>query len=394
MTTVIHIVAWLVAAAPILALAIYSVEVAIGLKEPAPRPTPAPGAGQVAMLIPAHNEAAGIAVTVHRMKAILPPGSRLLVVADNCADDTATLARAAGAEVVERFDTERRGKGYALSFGCEVLSVSPPATVIVVDADAEMSPGSVEHLCRVTATGHPAQAANLLTPDTSAPALVQISNFAFLIKNLIRSRALGRTGQCMLLTGSGMAFPWEVFRDAPLASGNITEDLGLGIALTRAGRSARLVEQARVLSAAASFDASAQQRQRWEHGFLTNAIRHAVPTVWEGMTQRSRGMIALGLHLLVPPLALLMIVSAAALVLLTGVGLIWSVWPPALTLAILLGIAVTLTLIAWVRFGRGMLRLGALLQIPLYVLWKLPLYARFLFRRETSWHRTKREGDG
>lgn len=392
--TLILLIGWLIAAGPMLALAIYAMEVATGLKKPQLDPAPPSPKGVVAVLIPAHNEAGGIAATVTRMQAILPAGGRVLVVADNCGDDTADRARAAGADVVERFDVERRGKGYALSFGCDVLAKDPPATVIVVDADSVMAPGSVEHLCCVTESGFPAQATNLLIPDLNAPALVQISNFAFLVKNKVRSRALGRIGGCALLTGTGMAFPWAVFANAPLASGDIAEDLGLGIALTRAARGARLVEQAVVLSEAASLDASATQRQRWEHGFLTNALRHALPTLAGGVRSGSRAMIALGLHLLVPPLALLMIVSSAVLAVLVAIGLIWSAWAPAAALAILLAIAVTLTMIAWIAVGRETLRLGALLQIPLYVLWKLPLYLRFIFKRETNWQRTKREGEG
>lgn len=391
--TLTYIFAWLIAAAPVLALAIYSMEVAVGLKEDVPPPASDQSPGTVAILIPAHNEAAGIAATVARMQALLPEGGRLLVVADNCEDQTATLARSAGADVAERSDPHRRGKGYALSFGRDVLASNPPDTVIVVDADAHMAPGSVGHLCRVTHTGVPAQAANLLIPDRSAPALVQISNFAFVIKNLVRSRALGRIGRCALLTGSGMAFPWAVFASAPLASGDIAEDLGLGIALTRVSKSAKLVEQAVVLSQAASFEASAMQRQRWEHGFLINAMRHALPTLWDGLRQGSRSMIALGLHLLVPPLALLMIVSAGVLLALIGLAFISGVWLPAVALAAILAIAVGLTILAWIRVGRETLRLTALLQVPLYVVWKIPLYARFLFHRETRWNRTRRDGD-
>jgi hypothetical protein len=158
-------------------------------------------------------------------------------------------------------------------------------------------------------------------------------------------------------------------------------------------KSARLVEQAVVLSDAAAFEASAQQRQRWEHGFLTNALRHALPLLGAGVRGKSRAMIALGLHLLVPPLALLMILSVATLAMLLGVGLIWSVWAPAIALGALLGVAMILTVATWWCYGREMVGMKALIQVPLYVLWKLPLYARFLVKRETSWHRTRRAGE-
>src|SRR5689334_21189742 len=71
----------------------------------------------LAILMPAHDEATGIAPVITAVKARLTAQDRLLVVADNCSDDTASIAARAGADVVERFDPVRRGKGYALDFG-------------------------------------------------------------------------------------------------------------------------------------------------------------------------------------------------------------------------------------------------------------------------------------
>ena len=60
---------------------------------------------------------------------------RLLLVADNCSDDTAILARAAGADVIERDEPARRGKIFALGFAREALAADPPEIVLIVDAD-------------------------------------------------------------------------------------------------------------------------------------------------------------------------------------------------------------------------------------------------------------------
>src|ERR1700683_5764217 len=81
---------------------------------------------RVAVIVPAHNESAGIRVALDSVMPQLMPGDRLVVVADNCTDDTAQVAAAAGAEVVERHDTSRRGKGCALDFGVRYLQLDPP----------------------------------------------------------------------------------------------------------------------------------------------------------------------------------------------------------------------------------------------------------------------------
>src|SRR5258708_5857810 len=72
---------------------------------------------RAAVLVPAHNESTGILPTLSDIKAQLQAGDRLLVVADNCTDDTAGVALAAGAEVSIRSDLKKIGKGYALEWG-------------------------------------------------------------------------------------------------------------------------------------------------------------------------------------------------------------------------------------------------------------------------------------
>ncbi|MEG8019057.1 glycosyltransferase family 2 protein [Sphingomonas sp. LR55] len=93
------------------------------------------------VVVPAHDEATVIAATIRSLRAQLRPDDRLLVVADNCTDDTAAIARSEGAMVTERFDAERRGKGYALEWGVRHDLARATAVTIVVDADCLVSPG-------------------------------------------------------------------------------------------------------------------------------------------------------------------------------------------------------------------------------------------------------------
>lgn len=390
--TLLPIFAWLIALPPLLSLAIFTLEALAGLKPlpSLPSDTPAP---RVAILIPAHNEEAAISQTLEILRREVPGGTRIVVVADNCSDGTAARAGEAGAEVAERIDPTRRGKGFALAFGRDLLAVAPPEVVVVLDADCAFVPGGLAALARAAADGAPAQAVNLLTPDRTAPPLVQISSFAMLVKNLVRGRATSRIGGVALLTGTGMAFPWAVFADAPLATGDLVEDLGLGLTLVRAGVRPRLVEQAQVRSGPAPQADALTQRRRWEHGFLATALRTAPRLIAEGLSKGSRAELALGAHLLVPPLALLFALSTLVLAANLGLGLLTGYWFPAFTLLAGIVAAAGATLLAWLREGRAWLRPGALLRAPLYILWKLPLYARFLIAPETRWVRTRRDGE-
>ena len=114
---------------------------------------------RVAVLVPAHNESVGIIPTLADAQSQLRSGDRLLVVADNCSDDTAEVARAGGAAVLEREDPERRGKGYALSAGVAHLSADPPDIVVIVDADCRLSPNAIPRLAaRCAQSRRPTQA--------------------------------------------------------------------------------------------------------------------------------------------------------------------------------------------------------------------------------------------
>src|SRR5581483_1952186 len=145
-------------------------------------------------------------------------GAKIQVVADNCTDRTAKIATKAGVEVVERNDQLRRGKGYALAFAREHLRADPPDVVIIIDADCTTDSESIAALVqRCSETGSPCQATNLQEPGSGASPAVQLSTFAFFIKNVIRQRALQRLAGRAHLLGTGMALPWAIFEQAQLA---------------------------------------------------------------------------------------------------------------------------------------------------------------------------------
>src|SRR5206468_3971423 len=145
--------------------------------------------------------------------------ARILLVADNCSDSTAAVGRSLGVEVIERFDEERRGKGFALDFARRHLEGDPPDVIVIIDADCMIDGASMATLIGACAlTGRPCQATNLQKPAPAASPAVQLSTFAFFIKNVIRQRALERLARRAHLLGTGMALPWPMFVGADLAS--------------------------------------------------------------------------------------------------------------------------------------------------------------------------------
>jgi hypothetical protein len=165
----------------------------------------------------------------------------------------------------------------------------------------------------------------------------------------------------------------------------------MGIQSTRAGRAPRFVEQACVWSDAASEGDTVTQRARWEQGFLSSAIRYGLPLIGQGTLNPK--LLWMGLHLLVPPLALLMPLGFAGLAVSGVLALLGGSALPFLILGVLV-LAVTVAIFAaWHVNGRDVIPAGALLRIPLYILWKAGIYLRFFTRRgEKQWVRTARPG--
>ncbi|WP_219893753.1 glycosyltransferase family 2 protein [Aquisediminimonas profunda] len=389
--TAVGAIMW-IAAFPVISIyAVFINEVLLGLIAlPSKVVSARPGA-KTTLLIPAHNEAAGIASTIARVRLVLPSGSRILVVADNCSDATAEIARANGCEVIERFDLERRGKGFALDFGRAHLASDPPDCVIILDADCIPDEGTIESLSgSALYYMRPVQAVNLMRAGPDSGPIVQISNFAFMIKNLVRQRGLVRAGGPAMLTGTGMAFPWAIFEGLSLASSNIVEDLAVTVELTRNGVRPLLVESGRVWSNAATAQDTLTQRTRWEHGFIGTAIKHALPSLAAGIKNGQLASFRLGLHLLVPPLALLFSVGFLLVTTLFVLSALGATAMPAVVLGALMSTSLLLLLIAWWRDGRDLLSFRAISRIPLYVLWKIPVYLKLVKGAETEWVRTKR----
>jgi cellulose synthase/poly-beta-1,6-N-acetylglucosamine synthase-like glycosyltransferase len=365
-----------VAAVP---LVILTIETLAGLAKSKPSAFDGP-MPRTTILIPAHNEEGGIAAVVTAIRAQCPD---ILVVADNCSDATAANARAAGARVVERQDTAARGKGHALAFGRAALAAESPDIVIIMDADCVPDPSALPILARTAAaTGRVVQARYELDTRADDPPMTRISNFAFAVKNIIRQRGLMRVAGTCVLTGTGMAFPWGLFRDAPLATDDSVEDLAIGLALVRAGHRPTYADNARVTSAPASGKAVVAQRTRWEHGFIATATRRAPQMIGHGVARAKWSSIWLGLHLMVPPLALAFVIA--------GLGML-SGFAPALALGSVIMMAGVAVLLGWRAVGRSILPFGVLLRVPLYILWKLPIYLKLARGADRRWTRTERD---
>jgi len=350
--------------------------------------------GNVAVVVPAHNESAGLLPTLADIKAQLRPADRLLVVADNCTDDTSALAAAAGAAVIDRNDPERMGKGYALAWGLRHLEPHPPDIVIIIDADCRLTDTLIARLAAACTTAHrPVQALDLMTAPKNSPINSRVAEFAWRVKNWVRPLGLKALGLPCQLMGTGMAFPWHLIRSTDLASGLIVEDLKLGLDLAIADNAPLFCPSACVISEfPSSFEGVQSQRRRWEQGHLGMILTAAPRLIVAAVRQRNVDLLALALDVAVPPLSFLaMLVVAMSVVgaLATLLG-----FP---STAMLVSVASLLTfltgvVLSWLKCGRDVLPPRAILSIAPYILGKIPLYCRILLQRSSlQWIRSDRK---
>ena len=346
------------------------------------------------VIVPAHNEHAVIERTVQSLRKIDWPKDRfrILVIADNCNDDTAALARNAGAEVLERSNLLQRGKGYALDFAFRASRSHGFAdAVVVIDADSEVSANLLEAIAARLEAGADAVQVHYgtLNPmDSWRTRLLTIAKAAF---HIARSRARERLGLSCGIRGNGWCITHRLQEQVPYQAFSLTEDLEYGITLGFAGYRVVYADEAHSdADMVSNSQAAGQQRRRWEGGRFQLIRSKTLPLLVAAIKRRNAVCFDLAMDLLVLPLsyvalniAILLAVATAAVLL----GVVQSVW-------VWIGVACSLSLViytmrGWQLSGVGIRGLLDLAIAPFFLAWKLVVMLRP--QRSSEWIRTERE---
>lgn len=347
------------------------------------------------VFVPAHNEAEVIERTIASLRRIDWPQDRfrIRVIADNCTDATAVLARAAGAGVLVRDDTARRGKGYALAHAFAASRDEGWAdAVVVVDADAEVSANLLSAFAQRLEGGsiHAVQAHyGVLNPMASwRTRLITIAKGSF---HIVRSRARERLGLSCGIRGNGWCVTHELLRQVPYNAFSLTEDLEYGIDIGLAGYRVAYADEAHSdAEMVTSERVAVKQRRRWEEGRFELIRSRTLPLLLAAARRRDPVCLDLALDLLVLPLSYVAInIIAFALLAVLALYLQWasSAW---LALAAASCAAVGLYVLrGWQLSGVGRRGLLDLLRAPGFLLWKV--LVMLSPRKGDGWIRTDRE---
>lgn len=415
-----------------------------------PLPTEGRAPVRFTLLIPAHNEALLIGAALAVLAKLDYPRAayEIVTIADNCTDGTAQIARAHGAIALERSDTTKIGKGYALEWALEQLAAvratkllqtqSPEATspmtnelatnrtqsgkgielgngtelskgtaddalaraaqfdaIVILDADTFVSPDLLGAFAEALDAGDSVSQVRYEVLNANESWRTRLMGCALALAHIVKP--LGREGLRLSdgLKGNGMCFSREVIERVPWSGESITEDIEYTLRLCRAGYRVAFLPQVAVWAQMPTTGAQAvSQRKRWEGGRYQLLFKVAPSLLKESLRTKNRVLLDRAVELIIPPFAEMFAIPVTLGLVCAAVGLFahsrigWAL--AAAWGGILLLQAGYLLLGMWIARIPVTVALS-LFYAPFYILWKFGVYAVMALGRSAGgWKRTER----
>lgn len=355
-----------------------------------------------AIIVPAYNEENGIARTVENLLNVNYSKHLfdVIVVADNCTDQTARISAKKGALVWQRDNPHKRGKGYALRWAFDKIisenDIYDYDSVVVVDADTIVSSNMLCVLNKYMEGGSEVIQGYLSVNPDSNVWTTEIIRIGFTLYNYVRPLGRRALGFSAGLRGNGMCFSIDILKELPWNAYSLTEDLEYGLKLllndTEVVFAPELIGYSNVPEDSKNAES---QRERWEIGRYPILREYFGKLIKLGFKKKSLKLFDAFIDLVTPPVVnMLMFV-----VLMAGLSFLfwWSGYAETLLYMWLwLGLffmALTHAIVGLYAAGSDRTVYKSLLfHVPKYALWKLYLYGKiFMKGRSTEWIRTARE---
>ena len=366
-----------------------------------PRPHKEAVPHRFAALISARNEQAVIGQLIDSLKRQSYPGGlvSIFVCADNCTDDTARVAREHGAEVFERFNPERVGKGYALNYLLERIDAAHPGkpfdAYFVFDADNVLEPDYIEQMNRTYSDGYEIVTSYRNSKNFGDNWISSGYALWFLRESSYLNRPRMRLGTSCAVSGTGFMFSQKVLDEC--GGWNfflLTEDIEFTISSITAGRRIGYCGDAVLYDEQPTkLGQSFRQRKRWTKGYLQVFCKYG-RAMLRGMFKGSFACYDMFMNVLPAAVVTVLAVFAnmggfayailthqgAAVVLASALGLLNSMY---LTV---FGIGALTMLTEWRRiYAPAWKKLLFTFTFPLYMLTYIPCTVAGLLSRDVSW---------
>lgn len=338
----------------------------------------------ILILMPAHNEAATLPRTLPAVleQARQDGRTQLVVIADNCTDDTAEIALQLGAMSISRRDEQLRGKGYALSHALSVFPHFP--WYLIVDADSTLDAQFLAKLRQSMAAQPDAIQARYEPLCEADDRLAELKQWALHAFNVDRQRGRAQLNESVSMLGNGFAVSAQTLQQVPYRAGSIVEDFEYQLSLQAAGLRIHWLEEVAVYGEMPTGNGEATQRARWEGGRIAMLRQYGGPLIRQLLQGNMRAWPALQELLLLPlswhtALLGLALLGGGLATLIACIGLLVLAAHAALALAEL----------------PANQRRGALRGLPHYLLWKLAQLPRILRSsgKNSPWLRSERQAE-
>lgn len=244
-----------------------------------------------AMVVCAHNEAAVIAPLVDNLRKLNYNSDLydIFVVADNCNDDTAEVARKAGAIVHERFHDTKKGKGYAMDWMFDRLFKMERHydAVCVFDADNLVHPNFLKEMNSRLCNGEKLIQGYLDSKNPTDTWVSGVFSISFWIVNHVWHLAKYNMGLSACLGGTGMCIDTDILKRYGWGATCLTEDMEFTMKAMMENIPTTWAHDAIIYDEKPlTFMAAWNQRMRWAQGHFDVANRYIIPMFKKAIKER------------------------------------------------------------------------------------------------------------
>ncbi|NPV73503.1 MAG: glycosyltransferase family 2 protein [Pelotomaculum sp.] len=279
-----------------------------------------PPSSRFAIVVAAHNEEKVIGELIRNLNELDYPKELydVYVVADNCTDSTAKIAREKGAVVFERFNKAERGKPYALEFAFSKIFESgiPYDAVCVFDADNLVDTNFLTVMNAHLLKGEKIIQGYLDTKNAGDTWITKSIYVSYILTNRFLQLSKYNLGLTCALGGTGMCLSVDVLKRYGWGMTSLTEDLEFQTKALLNGIKVTWAHDARVYDEKPlTLMQSWRQRKRWMQGHTNVAGRYVARLIREGIRTRNFAMIDGAVYLIQPYFLMF-----------TGIGLITNIF--------------------------------------------------------------------
>ena len=354
-----------------------------------------------AVIVAAHNEHNVVGQLIKNLHDLNYPKELydIYVIADNCSDDTAAISRAAGAIVCERFDSEKKSKGYALEWMFEKLFAMERDgkiydAVAIFDADNLVHPQFLLEMNNRLLKGDRIIQGFLDAKNPYDTWVAGTFAIAFWVIDHVSHLAKTNIGLSAVLGGTGMCITLDVLKKYGWRATCLTEDMEFTMKSLAEGIKTTWAHDAIVYDEKPlTFKQSWTQRKRWAQGQFDVAHRFIPKMLVEGWRRKDIRIWDGCIYLLQPHFLMLsaffIAVSYIQLAFEPFYTNIWSILPSQLMTAIMIG-QYLLPMIILIKVRAKLKSWFYLLLYPVFIYTWLPIiFIGFVKRNDHEWSHTQ-----